>query len=342
MANFSTANWVKAQPKLIGKFQANELRFRDPVVHKLYLRNTEIMVPSYMELRKSTDRTVEANYFTRTSRALGSAISHNHTGAQGDSSTLTPTWTTYTDAFVSTLKEANNSIYDINELHASKIENAIINFVEGLETAAAAFNFANRSGVNVTTTGGTFDAVDDTFEITKATNVDQAIQITKSSMDDNKYQGMGFTIVCDAESFILFEKQANQGTGNSTNLSFQYSNVTFIKDVDLAAAAAGLVSAYSLGYWIAVPDGYVAALPWIPVQNRVGADMKEATYSNMYNPIDGIQLGTHTYEERVDGTGVGGQLQDVKIETQLFTDLSYEVAPSSTANETPLLAFAFV
>ena len=342
MPNFSTAEWVKAQPKLIGKFQANELRFRDPVVHKLYLKNSQIMVPSYMELRNSVDRTVEANFFIRTSRALGSAISHNHTGAQGDSSTLTPTWTTYTDEFVSTLKEANNTIYDLNELHVSKIENSIINFVEGLESAAAAFNFANRTGVNVSTTNGSFNVVDDTFEIIEATHVDSAIQITKSVMDDNKYQGIGFTIVCDAQSFILFEAQANQGTGNSTNLSFQYSNVTFIKDVDLAAAASGLVAAYSKGYWIVVPDGYVAALPWIPIQNRTGEDMKEAVYSNMFNPIDGIQLGTHTYETRVDGTALGGQLQDVKIETQLFTDLAYEVAPDSTATATPLFAFALV
>ena len=71
MANFATAALVKAQAKLMGKFQAGELRFRDPAVHKLFLRNTTIMLPDYEALRTREDRVVETNYFLRTSRSRG-------------------------------------------------------------------------------------------------------------------------------------------------------------------------------------------------------------------------------------------------------------------------------
>ena len=343
MANFATAAWVKAQAKLTGKFQAGELRFRDPAVHKLFLKNTSIMVPDHMELRTSVDRVVETNYFLRTARALGTGRTHNHTGAQGDSGTLTPSWTTYNDKFVSTIKEANNKIYTLEELHMSKVENVVINFMEGLETVAADFAFANRSGVNVATAEGTFDATDDTFEITEATNGNRAIQITRMVMDINKYQGTDFDIICDSISFNKFQFDAAQGISNSTNTSFQFQGVTFVHDPSLTAAAAGLVSVYVLGYWMAVPVGMIAALPWIPLQNRQGVDFGNiAKYGTMVNPVDGLNYALHTYNAGSDGTGDGGQTQDVTVETEISIDIAYEVAPLSVSTETPIMAFALV
>ena len=343
MANFATAVLVKAQTKLINRFQTNELRFRDPAVHKLFLKNTSIMMPDYNQVKTRDDRTVETNYITRTSRALGSARSHNHTGAQGDSAILTPTWATYTDKFVSTIKEADNKVYALEELHMSKMQNVVANFAEGLETVAAAFLFANRSGVNVSTAEGTFDATDDTFEIIDTVNGDRAIQITRMNMDINGYQGINFDIVCDSIAYAKFQYQAAQGVSNSTNTSFQFQGVTFVHDPSLTAAAAGLVSAYSKGYWIAVPEGSIAALPWIPKQNREGVDFSNvAKYGQIMNPIDGATYAVHTYDEGVDGTSLGGYTQDVKVETEISIDVAYVTAPLSTATESSLMAFALV
>ena len=343
MANFATAALVKAQTILIGQFQAGELRFRDPAVHKLFLRNTNIMLPDYQSLRTRDDRVIETNYFNRTSRSLGSARSHDHTGAQGDSSLLTPSWTTYTDKFVSTIKEADNKIYSLEELHMSKMENVIANFAEGLETVASTFLFANRSGVNVSTAEGSFDATDDTFEIVKSTNIDRAIQITRMNMDINGYQGVGFTMVCDSISFALFQFQAAQGSSNATNTSFQFQGIEFLHDPTLTAAAAGLASVYVAGYWIAVPEGSVAALSWIRVQNRMGVDFGNiAKYGQIMNPVDNVAYALHTYSEGSNGTSDGGYTQDVTIETEISVDIAYETVPLTTSTESSLMAFALV
>lgn len=343
MANFATAAWVKAQAKLSGKFQAGELRFRDPAVHKLFLKNTSIMIPDHMELRTREDRTVETNFFIRTSRSLGTGRSHNHTGSQGDSAILTPSWTTHNDKFVSTIKEADNSIYSFEELHISKLENVVANFAEGLETVAADFAFANRSGVNVATAEGIFDAVDDTFEITEATNGNRSIQITRMVMDINKYQGTDFDIICDSIAFNKFQFDAAQGISNSTNTSFQFQGVTFVHDPSLTAAAAGLVSVYVKGYWMAVPVGTIAALPWIPVQNRQSVDFGNiAKYGTVQNPIDGLSYALHTYNAGSDGTGLGGFTQDVTVETEISIDIAYENAPLTVATETTIMAFALI
>jgi len=342
MANFTTADWAKAQLKLDGSFQGNELRFRSPEVYKLYLKNTDFMFPNYQMVKTDPARVIEMNYAIRTDRALGNAISHNHIGAQGDSAVLVPTWAAHTDKFVSTVKEANNSIYTLEEMHQTKMLNSIANFAEGMETVASAYTFANRSGVNVATANGTFDATDDVFHISKAANGEQAISITKVAMDANKYQGTPYDVVCDSVSWTLFLFQAAQGAANSTNTSFQFGGVNFILDPKLDAAAAGLATPITLGFWIVVPQGSVGALPWIPVQNRTGLDTKESTYSNMINPIDGTTLALHSYETRVDGTALGGQLQDVKIETELFLYQALAHTPLSVATETPLLAFGLI
>lgn len=343
MANFATSALVKAQAKLYGAFQNNELRFRDPAVFKVFLKNSSIMLPNYEELRTREDRVVETNYFTRTARALGSARSHNHTGSQGDSGVLTPTWTPKTDKFVSTIKEADNKVYSLEELHMSKMQNVIANFAEGLDAVAAAYLFANRSGVNVATSEGTFDTTDDVFEITESTNGDRAMQITRTVMDINKYQGIGYTVVCDSIAYNKFMYQANQGSGNANNTSFQFMGVEFVHDPSLTASAAGLASAYSKGAWIVVPDGSIAVLPWIPKQNKMGVDYSPvASYGSIINPIDGMQYAVHTYEEGADGTSVGGYTQDVKIETEISVDVALAHAPLSTAGETTIQMFALV
>lgn len=343
MANFATAAYVKAQLKLNEAFNKMELRYRVPEIHNLFLQSTNTLIPEAEAARLREDRpATEFSYITRTARSLGSARAHNHTGAQGDSGVLTPTWASYTDKFVSSLKEADGKVYSWEELHMSKMQNAVINFAEGLESTAATYLFANRSGVNTATTEGTFDATDDTFEITDSTNGTRAIQITKMVMEINKYQGYNYSVVCDAIAFNKFQYLASQGISNSTNTSFQFGGVRFLLDPSLTTAAAGLVSAYAKGYWIVVPDGSIACPSWIPIQNRMGKVTTVASYGSLINPIDSLQYALHTYETSADGSSIGGYLQDVKIETEISVDLAYTHAPLSTASASPLMAFALV
>lgn len=340
MANYVPSDLVKAQGIITQRFQDAESRFREPVTFMEFVRQSNIMFPDSRILRTREDRSVSAYFKNRTSRALGSARSHNHTGVKGDSTELALSWTTYEDKFANSLKQADKNVFSNAEMIANEFENVVANFAEGLETAAVSYLFNNRSGVNNGTSEGTFDATDDVFEIATA-NIDRAVQITKSNMKENKYHG-AYTIFCDTIAYNKFEEQANQGTGNSTNLSFQYSGVKFVHSIELFALMNGLVSAYAAGSWIAVPDGMIAALDWIPVQNREGVDTKENMYSTMINPVDGLTYALHSYEQRADESAAGGYTQDVLTEVQISVDIDLEHAPLTTADETPLLAYAIV
>lgn len=342
MANRTTANLVKAQAKLLGAFQSQELRYRNPVTYLAFKLSGMIMFPNYDALRTREDRTVETNYKLRASRALGGARTHNHTGVKADTSTLTPSWTTYSDKFNMSLKQADNSIYNEEEQIAQEVQEVVSNFAEGLETVATNYVFNNRSQVNVGTAEGTFNLVDFAWEITEATHGDRAIQITKSVMHANKYSGSNLAVFCDTISYNKFEKDAAQGISNSTNLSFQFNGVTFIHSVELGALGAALVSAYAKGFWIVAEMGTFGVLPWIPIQNRRGVSTKENDYSTLMNPIDGFSYGVHSYETRADDSLNNGYTQDVVTQYEISIDQAFEKSPLATANETVFQAFALI
>jgi len=343
MANRTTANLVKAQAKLLGAYQKQELRYRNPVTYLAFILSSNIMFPNYSELRLREDRAVETNYNVRSSRALTvSARGVGHTGVKGDTSTLTPSWTTYRDFMKTSMKQADNSIYSIDEQLAQEMQDIASNFAEGLETIAVNHVFANRSGVNIATAEGTFNGADSVFEITSATNENRAIQITKSVMAVNKYSGGNLAVFCDTTSYNKFLYQAAQGASNQTNLSFQFNGVTFIHSIELGALGAGLVAAYSKGFWVVAEMGTFGVLPWIPKQNRQGIQSPVANFSSIVNPIDGLPYAVHTEMFSADDSLANGSAQDIVTQYEVSIDESFVDAPLTTINETVFQAFALV
>lgn len=342
MPNRTTANLVKAQAILLDKFQKQELRFREPVTFMEFVRNAPIMMPNYLELRKREDRVVETNFNDREARGLGTGgRTFNHTGTKGDSSLLTPSWTPYDDVFNTSLKQADTSVYTLEQQIAVEFGNVIGNFAEGLETVFTDFAFNNRSQVNIDASGeGTFSA-QFAYEITESSNGNRAIQIAKSVMHNNKYNG-NYIAFCDTVAFNKFQFDAAQGAANQENLSFQFGNVKYIHSVNMAALAAALGTPYVKGFWIVVEEGSIAALPWIPKQNRQGVDTKEQRFATLLNPVDGLTYALHTYDERADDSANNGSEQDEVTQYEVSIDLAPTLAPLTVVNETVLQAFALV
>ena len=343
MANYSNTDLVTAQARLVGKHASNELRYRTPNVFMQFIRNSAIMLLGYAQLLTREDRVIQASYRLRTSRTLGSGRSHNHTGVKGDTGLLTPTWTTKNDKFKISLKAGDKNTLSMTEMLANEYENVMINWSEGIETIATSYLFTNRTTANIATQEGTFDAVSDSFQITESTHGDRAVQITQSVMSDNKYSG-NYTLMCDNVAFNKFKAQANQGAQNSTNTQYQFTdgNLTIVNAQELGALAIAVTPGHTKGYWIAVPDGSIAVMPWIPIQNRNGHESRLSTYSTAFNPILGVDMAMHEYETLADETANGGYTQDVIDEVEISLSYSFNHAPDSTANTTPIVAFAFV
>lgn len=347
MANYTLANLTKYQAKILQGFNAGELRVRTPEVFISLRKNTELLVPSHKEIKNAAKRTTgEVAFMARSSRSLGTGgETYNHTGAKGDSNVIVPAWDYKDDKFTYDNKQANGSIFSLDEFLLNEMVNLNNNFSEGLEAWAASFVHTNRSGVNTSTAEGTFNATNDVFEITESftNNLStgyRSLQIITSNLRINKWSTTGNTIYCDTIGFNKMQVLAAQGSGNSLNTAFQFGGNTFIHSPELDALAAGL--SYAKGYFVVSPDKTSAVLDWMPVQNRNGERGPDNMYGSMIHPSTGLPIAWHQYSARADQSGSNSENQSVKTEVQAFTYISGNTAPLTVADETTLYAFALV
>lgn len=342
MANYTSANLLKAQLKLAAEFAANDQRYRDPAVFRLFLQSAERFFPNYKALKTAPNRALETNYFLKRAASLGTGgRTHNHTGSGSDSGIMALSWVTYDDKFSTTLKQANNNIYTLQEHLDNEFRNIVINFANGLDAIAGQYAFDNRSGASIGTIENkvTFNGTNDVYETTEP-YLSEIATLMKAVADINKYQGGNIDVICDAFLFTEVLRLAAQGAQNATNTSFQFLGTNFVLDPAMGARAIALDNTYTRGFGIVVPRGSVACADWIEQENRDNVETKEQMYGSLINPVDGLQYAVHTYGERADGSGVNGQKQDEITQTEVSIDLSFNHAPSSEANETPLMAFA--
>lgn len=338
MANYTGGDSVVTQRFLNAQFAEPEKRFDQAVVFNMFKASNGLFELKFDRNREDTPPT-EAHYMKSRVRPLGTGGRvRNHTGTQGDEDSLTPTWVTRDVTWSETIKMADNKMWSAQDIMNNEVLDAFISFEEGKETLAVDHLYNNRSQVNIATLEGAFDAVNFFFDITEATNGDRKMQITKTVMSKNKYGKFPLVMFCDTISFNKFQFDANQGTGNDTNLSFQYQGVTYIHSEQLDAKAA--LQSITKGFWCAVPFGTFGVADWIPMQNVQGADYgSQGKYGTMIGP-DGSAFAHHSYFTSVDGTATGGYTQDVRIEHEISIDWAFENAPLSVTNETTIQFFA--
>lgn len=341
-ANYAGSDLVTAQMKLEAAFASPEMRAIQPQTFLQFVKgNVNISTPDVKTVRTREDRTLAQYFLSRTSRALGTGRDHLPTGNTSTSNLLTPSFITYNDKFSISQKQADTNIYGFDEMMAHEIENAFKNFITENESNATSYLFNNRSGYNSAVSDGTFNAVNDVFEINGASIGNQMGLITASMMAENLYGGAPLTIFCDSISFNQFRFLAAQGATNAINTSFQFDNMTFVKSLDLTALAQGL--GYSKGFWIAVQDGVLAVYDWIPKQNVDGLVVLPEKYGSLINPVDGLTYAVYSWYQPYNSTSVGGYTQDILYNYEVSIDLALESAPlDRNANETVMYACALV
>lgn len=321
MANFDTSNLLTAQTMVADKYKGQEMRMKPAPVFALLSGNSSILYQGVETLKTRDDRAIEAHLLARTKRSSGSARAHDHTGTLDDSAKITLTWTTKTDDFAISLKLLDKSVFDFNQVLANKLEQACMNVLEDKETEAIAYLQAQKatqqpSGLkNVSFNAGTLEI--------DATKKDRAIQMIKSALRQNYFRG-GADIIGDSVFAADAEFIAMQGSGNATNYGFQFGGANIVESVELADAS------YTNGLAIAMPEGSVGALNWIPKQNRNGwGDYNSSVGGFGTFSFMGFTFALHGYAGRSDTSGSNGDTQDVTIEFEVSLDTSFNKAPLS-------------
>lgn len=320
MANVDTSNLYTAQTMVADRFKAPEMRMKPAPAFTLLTGNDNFLIVSAETLKTRDDRPIEAHLFARTKRSSGSARAYNHTGTIDDCQKVTLTWTTKSDKFTISLKLLDKSVLDFNTVLANKFQQACMNILEDKETEAIAYLTTQKATQQPTLKGATFSGANNAVEVAAADNK-QFFQRLKSIFRQN-YFGGTLDVIADSLMAVNAEFLGAQGAGNATNYGFQFMNMNIAESVELSDAN------YAGGSVLAMPSGSVAALNWIPKQNRQGwGDYN--SYVGGYGTFQfmGYTFAVHAYASRSNTSGSNGDAQDVTMEFEVSLDSSYNAAP---------------
>ena len=337
MANFTPSNLVKGQAVFNQKYKSGEWRIPDTAALSVAFRG-EKSNPLLAELRKREDRLVSGYLPIRKAKAAATERLFNHSGTRGDSLEVPITWQTSIDTFSISIKQNDSNIISFDENWASQIQNSIFNVLTDAETKYIASLTADRTQVNVGGVNGTFDGTDNVMEF-PATQQDFFYQQIQANMNQNLYKGQ-LTVVVDSLAGIFGAQQANQGTGNATNLGWQFNNMNIAQST--SAILSGLTDSY-IGAALAFPTDLAGIVPWIPKQNRKPLDPAKAmsvlgdygmiqvpVFDDKGNTAYTLDVAIHMYAERADTSAANGDKQDDLIQVELSIDTAYLSAPLST------------
>lgn len=336
MSYFVPSALLAGQAKFNERMLSAEWRMPDSAIIKA-ASLAEIANPALTAVRTREDRTVSVYFPVRQSATNGTARAAAHTGARGDSSSENLNYSTYSEPFSISLKQADNNVFSFAEMFAATQRNAIINLLARLDAGLAALLVADKSGVNGGGGNGTFNGTDDVYEV-PASEINYLFQNAKDSLWYNNYRGE-IIALADSKAFSLSQRLRAQGSANATNFGFQFDGMQVI-----GTTRTLLGSSYD-GSVIAYENGLVAIVPWIPKQNRKALDPEKAmTYVGDYGQIivpelPNFPFAIHAYAERADNGSYGGYTQDVTMQFEVSVDIAYASAPMSISTASPVLAF---
>lgn len=329
MANFAPSNLVAGQAKFNERYLSGEWRMPDFAA--LSVADTGAKAnPLLAELRTREDRAVNAYFPIRQAATDGTARSHAHTGARGDSQAEAISWTTFSEPFSISIKQGDNNVYDFAEMFAASQQNGLFNLLDRVDAWFVAQLLADKTQINVGGGNGAFNGVSFNYEVAQA-DKDFFYENVKAMMQQNLYRGQ-LTGILDSTANVLARKVGNQGTGNQTNEAYQllgYDNLVAstrsILDVPTTFSESGIF----------FETGKVGIVPWIPRQNRKALDPEKAmSYNGDYGFIDmpgipNMPVAVHAYAERADASGLNGGTQDLVLQYELSVDVGYVSAPLS-------------
>lgn len=329
MANFSPSNLVAGQAIFNEKFKSGEWRIPDIAAVKTSQMG-EVANPMLRDLRMREDRAVNAYFPIRQSATNGTARAHNHSGARGDSLAESITWTTLSEPFSISLKQADNNAFSFPEMYAASLKNAVFNLLNRIDAYFVTQLIADKTQVNVGGGNGAFDGVTTNDYQVAQTIKANYFQNVKAMMEKNLYRG-GLIGIVDSPGYVLAQDKAAQGDNNGVNTAFQFMGFDAI--VPTTRALLDVPTTYTES-GLFFESGLVASLPWIPKQNRKALNPSMAmSYNGDYGQLSipelGVDFAIHSYAERANNAAVNGQTQDLTINVEVSVDWGYVSAPLS-------------
>ena len=318
--------WIKDENN-----KSFELRPVKTYILPAFLKDRQFTVPNLAEIKAATTQATKAMYFTKKDFTINSSKSNTPSGEKSGTAITTLSWSTKGFAIDLPSKQ-----YDGNEVarmkgFAMSLYNAEKTFWASFDETLLAYLIANKTTVNDAAGGGTESGGD--FIISNG-EADEFYNVLDAHMAQNDFDGE-ILDVHDTYWKKYVRHYAAQGSGNSTNLSYQFSGFTTFSSNKIVNGT-GVLSTHYI-----IPKGGVAILDWNEPANKRGDKLNDGSYLGLYQSLFYPEITFDLFVKSAwgDTSSDGGTVQD-KTETFEFS-LNYSVTtqPFTEAGRSAIMKY---
>lgn len=345
MADYTSSALLAFQSKINQRYNAAELREQQNPILRKGLGYSDFIIGNVEQVKQSDKRTVYTYYKKKMSAVNGTARVANPTGVQADSAQVSLTWSTFSETLGINMQVGMDNVFDTMTLLDHQIMEKQRILRERIGRQIVSTLYSNRTQAAPVTTSIRnmgWNAANFAFENT-ADQVNLFYENAASVMRQNKYYDK-LDVIADPITYKQARFSQFQGADNSQNLSYQYQNYNPDGIMEHSSLGNEIATNYTTGVALVLPYAAFAVIPWIPKINRDGYGDYDS-YNGGWGVLPdatgvGLTYAVRARATATDTSGNGGTVQDIHIDMELSVDIAINVAPISTANETPVYEFA--
>ena len=289
-------------------------------------RNVILNYDTFQKMEAEVDlRSTRIDYLNRATDTVNSSRSSDFTGFMGTSVSDTLTFVTYAREFTISDDAARNNTQGAAKQLAYAIKNARLDIGSSIEDAAVTKLGTYLNTVDVSSPLTTWTGSTSYWNLVANEDQDQYFNIIETEMGMRDYNG-GLQIINYGTLNNLIAWQANQGTANSVNLTFQYGNKEFYTSNSLTNSSDHVGCSY------VCEENSLALVDWIPAKNREGLPSHAAfSFTSLPDPFgifDTMALGVQ--QKVQNSASIGGNTQDAVWLYELSVDVAFYIPTITT------------
>ena len=289
-------------------------------------RNVIQNYETFQKMEAEVDlRATRIDYLNRATDTVNSSRASDLTGFVGTSVSDTLTFVTYAREFTISDDAARNNTQKAAKQLAFAIKNARLDIGASIETAAVAKLETFLNTVDVSSPLSTWSGASTYRNVVASEDQDRYFNIIETEMGIRDYNG-GLQIINYGTLNELIAWQANQGTANSVNLTFQFGNKQFYTSNSLTN------SSDHIGVSYVVEEDSLALVDWIPAKNREGlANHHDFSFTSMPDPFGIFDTFALAIQKKVqNSSSIGGNSQDAVWVYEFSVDVAFYIPTITT------------
>jgi len=289
-------------------------------------RNVIQNYDTFQKMEAEVDlRSTRIDYLNRSTGTINSSRASDFTGQTDTSVSDTLTFVTYAREFSIRDDVARNNTQQASKMLAYAIKNARLDIGASIEAAGLVVLEAYRNTVDVSSPMSTWNGASTYYNLVANEDQDRYFNIIETEMGMRDYNG-SLQIINYGTLNELVKWQANQGSANSVNLTFQYGNKQFYTSNTITNSSDHVGTTY------VCEENSLALVDWIPAKNRIGLPKHAAfSFTSIPDPFgifDTMALGI---QQKVESSAsYGGNSQDAVWHYELSLDVAFYIPTLTT------------